>query len=67
MRPLDKRAKLDFFVPPRDRSPERLGVTDGDLVAARIVSYPTRMESGVVTIERPWRAARPERGWTSAT
>ena len=27
-------------------------MTDGDLVAARIVSYPTRMESGVVTIER---------------
>lgn len=52
VRPLDKRAKQDFFVPPRDRSPERLNVTDGDLVAARIVSYPTRMESGVVTIER---------------
>lgn len=52
VRPLDKRAKLDFFVPPHDQSPERLGVTDGDLVAARIVSYPTRMESGVVTIER---------------
>lgn len=52
VRPLDKRAKLDFFVPPRDQSPERLGVTDGDLVVARIVSYPTRMESGVVTIER---------------
>lgn len=52
VRPLDKRAKQDFFVPPRDRSPERLNVADGDLVAARIVSYPTRMESGVVTIER---------------
>ena len=52
VRPLDKRAKQDFFVLPRDRSPERLNVADGDLVAARIVSYPTRMESGVVTIER---------------
>ena len=52
VRPLDKRAKQDFFVPPRDRSPERLNVADGDLVAAHIVSYPTRMESGVVTIER---------------
>ena len=52
VRPLDKRAKLDFFVPPHDQSPERLGVADGDLVAARIVSYPTRMESGVVTIDR---------------
>lgn len=52
VRPLDKRAKQDFFVPPRDRSPERLNVADGNLVAARIVSYPTRMESGVVTIER---------------
>ena len=36
--PSDKRAKLDFFVPPRDQSPERLGVTDDDLVAAQIVS-----------------------------
>lgn len=52
VRPLDKRAKQDFFVPSRDRSPERLNVADGDFVAARIVSYPTRMESGVVTIER---------------
>ena len=52
VRPLDKRAKLDFFVSPRDQSPDQLGVADGDLVAARIVSYPTRMESGVVTIER---------------
>ena len=52
VRPMDKRAKQDFFVSPRDRSPERLNVADGDLVAARIVSYPTRMESGVVTIER---------------
>lgn len=52
VRPLDNRAKQDFFVPPRDHSPQELGVSEGDIVAARIVSYPTRMESGIVTIER---------------
>lgn len=52
VRPLGGRAKQDFFVPPRDDSPRRLGVGEGDIVSARIVSYPSRMESGVVTIER---------------
>ena len=52
VRPLGGRAKQDFFVPPRDSSPQRLGVGEGDIVSARIVSYPSRMESGVVTIER---------------
>ncbi len=52
VRPLGGRAKQDFFVPPRDTSPQRLGVGEGDIVSARIVSYPSRMESGVVTIER---------------
>ncbi len=52
VRPLGGRAKQDFFVPPRDASPQRLGVGEGDIVSARIVSYPSRMESGVVTIER---------------
>ena len=52
VRPLGGRAKQDFFVPPRDSSPQRLGVGEGDIVSARIVNYPSRMESGVVTIER---------------
>ena len=52
VRPLGGRAKQDFFVPPRDTSPQRLGVGEGDIVSARIVGYPSRMESGVVTIER---------------
>ena len=30
----------------------RCGVKEGDVVSARIVSYPTRLESGTVTIER---------------
>ena len=33
-------------------SPRRLNVSPGDVVAARIESYPTRYESGVVSIER---------------
>lgn len=52
IRPLDTRIHQDFFVLPEDDSPARLGVNPGDIVAARIVEYPTRVESGVVTIER---------------
>lgn len=52
VRPLDTRIKQDFFVLPGDGSPERLGVEPGDIVSARIVEYPSRSESGVVTIER---------------
>ncbi len=52
VRPLDSRIRQDFFVLPEDRSPDRLGVQAGDIVSARIVSYPTRLESGVVTLER---------------
>lgn len=51
VRPLDTRVQADFFVPPRDSSAERLGVELGDVVRARIISYPSRYESGVVTIE----------------
>ncbi|MDO4437149.1 MAG: RNB domain-containing ribonuclease [Coriobacteriaceae bacterium] len=52
IRPLDTRIKQDFFVLPSDDSPNRLKVQPGDIVAARIVEYPSRTESGVVTIER---------------
>ena len=52
VRPLDARIKQDFFVLPSDESPARLGVEPGDIVSARIVEYPSRAESGVVTIER---------------
>lgn len=50
--PLDARIKQDFFVLPADDSPRRLGVEPGDIVSARIVDYPSRTESGVVTLER---------------
>ncbi len=49
--PLDTRVKRDFFVVPEDKSPERLGVAEGDLVRARIVEYPTRHSAGIVTID----------------
>ena len=52
VRPLDTRVKQDFFVLPADDSPRRLGVEPGDIVSARIVDYPSRTESGVVTLER---------------
>lgn len=52
VRPLDTRIKQDFFVLPADDSPRRLGVEPGDIVSARIVDYPSRTESGVVTFER---------------
>ena len=52
VRPLDSRLKADFFVLPSDASAQDLGVGEGDVVLARIVSYPTRYESGVVTLER---------------
>ena len=52
VRPLDARIKQDFFVLPADDSPRRLGVEPSDIVSARIVDYPSRTESGVVTLER---------------
>lgn len=52
VRPLDARIKQDFFVLPADDSPRRLGVEPGDIVSVRIVDYPSRTESGVVTLER---------------
>lgn len=50
--PLDNRLCHDFFVVPEDRSPERLGIVPGDIVAARIVEYPTPYTAAVVTIDR---------------
>lgn len=50
--PLDVRIKRDFFVLPEDDSATRLGVSEGDVVVARILEYPTRQSSGVVTIDR---------------
>ena len=50
--PLDNHLCHDFFVVPEDRSPERLGVVPGDIVAARIVEYPTPYTAAVVTIDR---------------
>lgn len=50
--PLDERLGRDFFVVPEDMSPESLGVVEGDVVQARIVEYPTRSSSAVVTLER---------------
>ncbi len=52
VRPLDTRLKTEFFVLPGDGSPAACGVAEGDVVLARIQSYPTRYESGVVSIER---------------
>lgn len=50
--PLDSRMTHDFFVLPEDGSARRLGVEEDDLVVARILEYPARGISGVVTIER---------------
>lgn len=50
--PLDGMIRRDFFVLPEDDSASRLGVSDGDVVSARILEYPARHSSGVVTLER---------------
>ena len=50
--PLDDRLMHDFVLDVGDGSPDRLGVTPGDVVTARISAYPTRREAGVATIER---------------
>lgn len=50
--PLDERIRRDFFVLPDDASAERLGVREGDVVVARILTYPSRREAGVVTVAR---------------
>jgi ribonuclease R len=56
--PLDERIRRDFFVLPDDKSAEKLGVAEDDVVEARILTYPSRYEAGVVTVER--RVGRPE-------
>ena len=55
--PLDGRISHDFFVLPEDDSPQRLAVSDGDVVEARILTYPARGTSGVVTLDRRVGAA----------
>lgn len=52
VRPLDTRLSRDFFVLPKDRSAQRLGVSTGDIVRARILEYPTRRSAGVVTLDQ---------------
>lgn len=52
VRPLDERIRHDFFVLPEDSSASDHGVSDGDVVVARILTYPTRRSAGVATIER---------------
>ena len=49
--PLDERIRRDFFGLPDDKSAEALGVAEGDVVEARILTYPARYEAGVVTVE----------------
>lgn len=55
--PLDARIGHDFFVVPEDPTPARLGVSEGDVVVARITEYPTRRSAPVVTLERRVGAA----------
>lgn len=50
--PLDGRVTRDFFVLPEDTSAARLGVSEGDVVEARILQYPARGTAGVITLER---------------
>ena len=50
--PLDARLRHDFFVLPEDSSVERLGVSEGDVVSARILEYPSRQAAGVATLDR---------------
>lgn len=50
IRPLDQRIRADFFILPSDTSAEACGVASGDVVRARILSYPAYHESGVATI-----------------
>lgn len=50
--PLDERLSHDFVVEAADRTPQILGCSDGDLVSARILAYPTRSAAGVATVER---------------
>ncbi len=50
--PLDERLSHDFIVEAADRTPQILGCSDGDLVSAHILVYPTRNAAGVATVER---------------
>lgn len=50
--PLDERIQRDFLILPSDHSACKHAVSDGDIVSARIISYPTRSEPGIVTITK---------------
>ena len=66
VRPLDGRIKQDFFVLPEDDSPTRLRARSGGLVVARILQYPSRGDSGVVTLERViGDTDAPARAWSA--
>ena len=54
--PLDERLLHDFVVEGSDPAPAELGLASGDLVAARVVRYPTRKAAGVATPERRFDA-----------
>lgn len=58
VRPLDERIRHDFFVLPDDTSVQRLDVRSGDVVVAKILTYPARGEAGVVTLTE--RVGSPE-------
>ena len=58
VRPLDERIRHDFFVLPDDTSAQRLDVRSGDVVVAKILTYPARGEAGVVTLTE--RVGSPE-------
>lgn len=49
--PIDKRLGHEFYVVPEDKSPQALGVRQGDYVRARIIDYPSRKNAGQVTLE----------------
>ncbi len=59
--PLDERLCHDFVNPVEDDAPERLGVRDGDVVVARVASYPSRHAAGAALVERRVGAMSDER------
>ncbi|WP_028263745.1 ribonuclease R family protein [Atopobium fossor] len=50
--PMDERIQRDFLILPSDHSARKHKVSEGDIVSARIIRYPTRNEPGIVTIAK---------------
>lgn len=50
--PLDERIPHDFLILPQDASAKAHGVHEQDVVSVRILSYPSRKEPGIVTIDK---------------